>query len=301
MTEHLNSDSDALLPVVDLYAGPKGERRKWSGSDNAEAYEKYLISIESAQIPPEYRLDDDWEYFYNQLGYRGEEYDPHAKFRIAVCGCSHTFGVGVKWEQTFGYSFKRQFAAHNGLALEEVNLLNFAQGGSSNDYICRTLFAQIYTAQPDVVLVNFTYQNRKEFVDDKMIDAIGVWQTEWDEPHEPSLNYYGYYTDEMGFINTMRNMLLMQYFLKARQIPYIFAWVEIQNLTDARFMKHPVCKSYADQLDRSRFADFKLGHKDRARDTWHPGPQSQEIFGQRLFDFYLQVYSGESSKKYERD
>ena len=291
MAHNLYPDSYPLQPYMGSDVPPPSGRMKWISTDNAEAYAQYLSQTASQLIPEEYRLDDDWEYVYNRFGYRGEEYNPNAKRHIAVCGCSYTYGVGIKWEQTFAYQFKYRFAKHNSLVPQEVNLLNFAQSGASNDYICRTLFTQLNTLRPDLVLVYFTHPGRKEFVDEQRIESMGPWQLEWDEPYEPSLYYYAYHTDEIGFINTVRNILLVQYFLKARQVPYIFAWSDSHNLADPRFIKNPVCKSYVDQIDRPQLADFKLQYKDLARDNDHPGPQSHEVFGQHLFDLYLQVYS----------
>ena len=35
--------------------------------------------------------------------------NPKAKKRIYVCGCSHTFGVGLNLEETWPYQFKKLF------------------------------------------------------------------------------------------------------------------------------------------------------------------------------------------------
>src|SRR5688500_5485993 len=41
-------------------------------------------------------------YEFNSKGYRGEEYDPSAKFRVCVIGESNAFGTGLRVEETFG-------------------------------------------------------------------------------------------------------------------------------------------------------------------------------------------------------
>lgn len=289
----LVSQSDLDDSPIQTYQGelklPVNDQLKWYGPDNPQNYIDFCKAAEGLRIPEKYRLDDDWEYSFNKSSFRGEEYDPNARRRIAVCGCSYTFGLGIKWEQTFAYHFKQRFAEHHGFDLNEVNLLNFAQGAVSNDYIARMLLTQLSTEfRPDLALVYFTHQERKEYVGHDRIEGVGVWRMEPENPHEPSLDYYTYYTDEMGFINTLRNMILVQSLLKLRKIPYVFAWVGSGNLAEERYMKHPVCRQYIDQLDRTHFATFTLLHDDVARDNEHPGPQSNEIFGNRLFDFYTQ-------------
>lgn len=269
---------------------PASDYRQWFPMDLPEAYEEYLKRDGLDKIPEKYRLDDDWGYHFNQARYRGEEFDFNAKRRIAVCGCSNTFGVGIKWEQTFAYQFKRRYAEHHGLAEDEVNLLNFAEGGASNDYIARTMLTQCSSFKPDLVLINFTFQTRKEYVTDERIEAVGPW-TDQDPPHEPSLDYFAWFTNEMGFINSVRNILLVQQFCQVHQIPYLFAWFDHRHLDAPEYMNNPVCSAYAKQLDRSRLADFNLqfDHTDVARDNYHPGPKSNEEFAERFFDLYTQV------------
>ena len=162
----------------------------------------------------------------------------------------------------------------------------FPRGGASNDYICRTLLTQLSSFRPDLVLVYFTHQDRKEFVDDQQIYLLGPWNLEADVPDEPSINFYAYYSDEVGFINTVRSILLLQYFLQSRRIPYVFAWAEGHRLGEPQFMENPACKSYADQIDRTYLTDLILPRDDFARDNSHPGPRSNAAFGGQLFDFY---------------
>lgn len=273
---------------IDEAIRPAGESRKWYPFDLPESYAEYLKRPDLEQIPEKYRLDDDWGYDFNQARFRGEEYDFNAKRRIAVCGCSNTFGLGIKWEQTFAYQFKRRYAEYHGLAEGEVNLLNFAECGASNDYIARTLLTQCSGFKPDFVLINFTFQTRKEYVDADVIEAVGPW-THLDTPHEQSMDYFAWFTNEMGFINSMRNMLLVQYFCQSQQIPYLFSWTDRRHMEEPEYMNNPACKAYMDQLDQTRLADFTLQFDSAARENFHPGPQVNEEFAERLFDLYTQV------------
>jgi hypothetical protein len=274
---------------IDESVRPSGESRKWYPFDCPESYAEYLKRPNLDEIPDSYRLDDGWEYHFNKARFRGEEFDFDAKKRIAVCGCSNTFGLGIKWEQTFAYQFKRRYAEQHNLKEDEVNLLNFAECGASNDYIARTLLMQFGGFRPDFVLINFTFQTRKEYVDGDSIEVVGPW-THLDTPHEPSMDYFAYFTNEIGFINSVKNMLLIQYYCQANDIPYLFAWTDGRNLKDPEYMSNPVCKAYVDQLDKTYLADFTLQFDSAARENFHPGPKVNEDFAARLFDLYQQVH-----------
>ena len=137
----------------------------WLDTENTDSYNKYLEYYHDPNLPEKYRLDGDWTYEFNTLGYRGENYDPQAKFHIYTCGCSYTYGIGIKQHQTFSHVFKERLATEIKLSLDEVNLLNFSQRGGSNDYIARTIISQSSQSKPDLALVLFTTKERIEHVD----------------------------------------------------------------------------------------------------------------------------------------
>src|SRR5689334_11722829 len=74
-------------------------------------------------------------YSFNTAGFRGEDLLPDAAMRLFVGGCSFTFGHGLDIEETWPYKFKLRVAARTGCDPSRINLLNFSQGGASNDYI----------------------------------------------------------------------------------------------------------------------------------------------------------------------
>jgi len=49
-------------------------------------------------------------YRYNSLGFRGEDYNPDAKFHIFLCGASEDFGAGLEEQDIWGHQFKLSFA-----------------------------------------------------------------------------------------------------------------------------------------------------------------------------------------------
>lgn len=108
-------------------------------------------------------------YRFNSSGFRGEELNPNAAIKIVVCGCSYTFGTGVNVEQGWPFLFKKHWAEHQRIPIESINLLNFSQGGASNDYVVRTLIEQISHTQirPDMVIAGFTHLERFELFDEQ--------------------------------------------------------------------------------------------------------------------------------------
>ena len=114
-------------------------------------------------------------YSFNSLGYRGDEFDPEAPVKLFVCGCSYTFGAGLDDEETWAHLFRQKLADHHGLPATSVNLINFAEGGASNDYITRTLIEQSSRVRPDVIVAGFTYMNRFELFDQTTAWNFGSW------------------------------------------------------------------------------------------------------------------------------
>lgn len=258
---------------------------KWDPSESPETFERYLKDLHDPAAPERFRLDDEWGYSFNSLGFRGEEYDPNAKIRIFACGCSVTFGVGVKWEQTWPFVFKRRLAARLDLPLSDINLLNFAQAGCSNDYIARTLVYQCNAEKPDLIIANFSYKDRTEFVSAETIENLGPWVAT-----EAALNYYMYYTDELGMINALKNMLWFQNFAKSNDIPYLISFLDYRDLAVPKYTANHVVSGLIEMLDRSVLSEFSpLDFAcDLGRPGHHPGPLSHELYADRFFELAVE-------------
>ena len=262
-----------------------GGTTKWDPSEDEGTFRQYLEKHHDPNAPARLRLDDDWGYSFNSLGFRGEEYDAKAPLHIYTSGCSLTFGVGVKWEQTWPYVFKRRLAERIGRPLADINLMNFAQAGCPNDFIARTLVAQSKAVRPDLIIAHFSYKDRVEHVSENGIENIGPWvQT------EAALNYYMHYTDELGMINALKNILWVQDYASLSGIPYVFSFVDVRDLDAPRFFSHPIVGELIDQVDRRVMTDFTILDflADVGRPGHHPGPITHERFGGRFFDFAVE-------------
>lgn len=245
-------------------------------------------------------------YNFNSLGFRGEEYNPKAKRRIFVCGCSHTIGTGLNLEETWPYLFKLLYSHHFNLNSSEVNLLNFADGGASNDYISRTVLSQCTAIRPDLLLVLFTYNNRTEYCNGKHIRPLGPWIFADSEPSrylppntlqdylEAAKQYYEYYSDESGFISTTKNILLLQFLCKANNIDSVFGIVNYDQIALQNYSHNEVCSTLQELIEWSFFVKFSIHgpdiEVDKAADGTHPGPRSHQIIADRFFNAYIDIY-----------
>lgn len=230
------------------------------------------------------------KYKFNSLGFRSEEFNPHSKKRIYVAGCSHTFGTGLNEEETWPSRFKKTFCKIYNYSKNDVNLMNFGMGGQSNDYIARNIIVQCNEVKPDLLVILFTYPSRIEYLEKKNIRSIGIWNVN-DDNDSNAIGYYTYYTDEIGYKNLIKNILLVQYFCKAKNIDYIFSLIECKYLLKNKFAHNIACKSLADLLDKKYICDFTIKCLDRAADNLHYGSKSHNAFAENLIKFYSKKYN----------
>jgi hypothetical protein len=282
--------------------------RRWF-DDSPELYSNYVSSAARRNRDPKYLTVDSLSYSFNSLGYRGEEFNSKARAVIYLCGCSHAFGSGIKWEQTFGYIFRELYCRYRNVASDEVNLQNFSSIGASNDYIARTIATQLGCFRPSLVIAYFTSRTRKEYVRGQRIISLqptllsGSFATtsgaRGKHHIEASYDYYAFYTDELGFIDSMKNMLLVQSLCKNQDVPYVFAWQDFADLENPKFTRNSICKSYLDMLDRRRICDFSLRsmETDKAGDGIHSGPRTNELFARALFRFFLETQQSEGNNR----
>ena len=240
------------------------------------------------------------EYSFNSLGYRGAEFDRQAETVVFVVGCSHAFGVGVAEELAWPNVFCRGFAEHYGMSAASLNLQNFSQGAASNDYIARVILTQSAKVEPTLVLGAFTHNNRVEYLADRTICNIGPWRVKDREDGigTPTVEiadaFYDYYTDELGSINAIKNILLAQEFLKSRKIPYLFSWIDGGMLGRAATISSPVIERLLELVDRAPLCPTSIEDDDvfvdLAADHAHPGPQSHARFAERMLATCRAVY-----------
>lgn len=236
-------------------------------------------------------------YTFNSLGYRGPEPREGAAFRIFACGCSNTFGTGLNWEETWPYQFANRLAQQRKISVDQVDLLNFSQGGASQDYISRTLISQIARVKPDLVLAGFTFRDRFEIASGEVSVAI------MPQLLEPVLKGTIHYdrvahrvlamSDDDVIMYDIKNILLVSYCCAVRQVPLVFCTVEdLRHECDETFpSRHRTVLSspFVDEIDLRMLAEIRGARVDIAADGKHPGPRSNENIAAAFWKTYEEL------------
>jgi hypothetical protein len=252
-------------------------------------------------------------YNFNVFGFRGEEFLLQAKKRIYFSGCSYTFGMGLNYDETAAYKFKMLYCQKLGLFPSDVNLLNFAMPGASNDYIARTMISQCKKVKPDIAIVMFTHVERAEYIDEEALGEIVWTAAPWwieERPENPlkpltdeikerieiirnaSIGFFYYSTPANLMQRFLTNVLLLQYYFIVNNIPYIFHWVEHGQFN---YLKtHYALSDMAELLQIDHFIDHSDPSKywmDKAADNnHHPGPESNTNIAKSMFQKYCTLY-----------
>jgi lysophospholipase L1-like esterase len=209
------------------------------------------------------------KYTYNELGFRGDSI--HKKgFKIMSIGCSLTEGVGVNNNETW----PAQFCSH---IPNSVNL-NFGVSGRSNDYISRCLISYCDEIKPDLVLILYTFNHRREI----------YTESEQIEPYIPGQSW-GYLeetedgriiqktkdelqNDNEDFINWYKNHLLITNYLENKKIPFIWNSMDTDYIDDNKFI-----------IPYTPFIDY-------GADGSHPGKLHNNQYSNKLFDWTSTKY-----------
>ena len=208
-------------------------------------------------------------YSYNELGFRGDSI--HKKgFKVMSIGCSLTEGVGVNNNETW----PAQFCSH---IPNSVNL-NFGVSGRSNDYISRCLISYCDEIKPELVLILYTFNHRREI----------YTKSEQIEPYIPGQSW-GYLeetedgriiqktkdelqNDTDDFINWYKNHLLITNYLENKKIPFIWNSMDTDYIDDNKFI-----------IPYTPFIDY-------GTDGSHPGKLHNNQYSNKLFEWTSTKY-----------
>ncbi len=256
-------------------------------------------------------------YRFNRLGFRSGEFDPAAPYRVFAFGESHAFGYFVDYEECWPSRFADLWIRHRQLDPSDVCYLNFADAGASNGSIARAVVSQCSALRPDLVLVQFSGHERSEVLLDGTPHRIGRWllleeDAVADAPSddlgrtlleltERAKSFYRYAVGPDGrrrredetsptcLLDTLRNILLVQYFCESQQIPLVATCEYVDALLSPAAQEDPTLGPLVRQLDPEVFCDFGVWDLpgDLTEDGGHVGSQRHERFAQAIFDFYL--------------
>jgi hypothetical protein len=208
-------------------------------------------------------------YSYNELGFRGDSI--HKKgFKVMSIGCSFTEGVGVNYNETWS----AQVCSH----IENSVNLNFGASGRSNDYISRCLISYCDKIQPDLVLILYTFNHRKEIytrdggVEPFMPTTSWGWLETTEEGCEMQNHLVSVQNKNADFINWYKNHLLIKNYLENKKIPFIWNSLDTDYIDDNKFI-----------TPYTPFIDFGV-------DGSHPGKLHNNQYSNKLFDWIIMKY-----------
>lgn len=291
------------LNVPSPYRGQDVDRRAHLG----QPYER-----------PGYGHDGRRTYRFNRLGFRSPEFDPQAQYRIFAFGESHAFGYFVEAEDSWPARFASLWAESHGLAPDAVCFQNFADVGASNGHIARSVITQCSAVQPDLVLVHFGEHRRSEVFLDGEPHRIGPWLLDeataraapLEEPMrghylqqiERARHYYAFALGrrELGdddyhvsrdatcLEDTLRNVLLVQYFCRARGIPAMATCDLVDALYNDGVRGHGSLGPLLAQIDPEFLTRLRIWsvEGDQAEDQGHAGAARHERFARVLLGIH---------------
>jgi len=254
---------------------PKNKTLKWFGMDTKDEYkkskEKILNKSDNDKVTPTankwHFTEDNVNYTFNSLGYRGDEPYLEADFTALVCSDSHGFGVGLDNEQVWPAILKKKLQKYH----KNPVVINISCPGGSNDWIARAIVCTLEKIRPNIVIPVYTYPNRREAIS----DAGTLWElgTSLPDPdygiskqdHEDIQNHFMTINDHMNHYNMSKNH-----------------WM-IKNACDSKNIK--LLTSHVQQMQLiQRNVTNVLGFYDVARDLKHFGPTVHEKFAQSIYE-----------------
>lgn len=264
------------------------------------------------------------EYRFNSLGFRGPEFAPRAKHRIYAFGESHAFGYFVDAEHCWPARFAARWAAARGVEADDLCFQNFADVGASNAGIARALISQCSAAPPHIVLVHFSEHRRSEVYLQGQPHRVGPWlvapETAQAAPEEEPLrsayleqidragHFYAYAlgADAMGpqgiehglfeldvdatcIEDTLRNILLVQYFCRAQGICAVATCDLVESLFNDQVRNNPNLSPLLAQIDTDFLSPLRIWDVDgdEADDSGHAGPMRHDRFAGVLLEGFL--------------
>jgi hypothetical protein len=248
------------------------ETMKWHTKDN---YENYLKNGNK-----KYGVDD-IIYEINEYDYRTNSLinDKKTDNVIACFGCSHTFGAGLPWEETWPAVLNEKLGS-------DWVVKNYALCGAANDNIARLIYNYTLEHNPKYICVFLPDVLRMELYDYNLEHFNNFLPTDNDEVDKydaEKLKYYDSYrtiaVDENGIYNFIKNFKFIDMVCKEKNIPWFWCtWSDLIVLSSKRFRDDFLrSDNYINLSDFETFLDV-------ARDGRHFGKNTCKTIAERFYN-----------------
>ncbi len=225
----------------------------------------------------DYYGPEDIEYRFNASGYRSNPFVERKAFNVIIAGCSHTFGTGLAWPDTYGEVLRRELERLSG---RDTQVWNLGLPGRSNDAIARTLIGAVTQHRPDAVFVYWSGRGRREiFTRNQQSMHLGPYSFrgagEFEDLQADDrrlvIAMKELASDGDNQVNALKNMKTVEFLCRAEKIFHLCGSIHAT-----------VFAGIEDHLDPATLLGFRMEKNDRARDNMHPGRQSNQAFGRKL-------------------
>lgn len=241
---------------------PKAER---AGISSAKWVKPDTLELFQTNNPIGW-TEDSIDYNFNSLGYRSIEFEDTGAFKVASFGCSFTFGIGIKQEDTWPEVFCRSLESYKKTPV--VNF-NFGLPATSADFVARMVYNSIKVVNPDLILALLPAYERSEY-----FEADGSMRKRYPN-NKLDKNYYEHFGNHYEFKNNyMKNYYFLKTFLSLNNIPWIFTTYETKMVP---YLNNEI--NYA--------GNYEHVMNDFARDMSHPGPLTNRKLSNLFFEKYI--------------
>lgn len=241
----------------------------WYPSDSADVFEQNKSEFEKKMGVPFPWDETSIKYRINSHGFRGDDFEPIEEESFIALGCSMTFGVGIKEEQTWVSRLSEQLGMHG---------YNLGAPGHGFETFFRVLSYWLPILKSKSVFVHVNPGVRREWfnanANPSAFHTIGAWHHNLEE--------YTVAQFEMWMNQTEAEVA------KARALYAIKGICE--QYGTSLVMLDCDDDEVIDGLTHSNYVGdryfYEYGNTDPSRDIIHPGP----IFNEHLAERFASLY-----------
>ena len=236
----------------------------------------------------------------NSHGFSCQEFEPRCAINVLTLGDRCT--EANNYDRKLRYPGVMTSKLSNYFNVDVANW-NLGLGGGSYDFISRTLMCGLDYLQPDLVIITFPTMTRREFfkyngrrlrIDASTAEAVNSGMI---TPADPSsMKYYKIWplldSQFDDVVNAIKNFKIIESALVGREIRWGYCF---NNYYDWVEQGH----GFRDRgwFNQTNYLGFDFDIIDNVSKTdVHPGLESHQMHGERLFDWVVNQYGTEISR-----
>jgi hypothetical protein len=218
---------------------------------------------------------DSFNYKFNDHGFRCDDFNNPSqhRYRVLFAGCSHTTGIGLPVEHTWAYRLLEKIQSHFS---EKLPYWNVGVGGVSNDFLARTLARAIPFLKPQVVILLAPTFSRREWIfDDEITQVMGgvIYPNSANIAKKETIKMLNM---AANLDNFNKNLTLIHNICTSNSSTLFWNAESCHTAYDYQQIQMSVCPELQHEWRGC------LGFMDKARDSLHAGPKSNEYFVERI-------------------